>query len=275
MKSAIKTWLAIGGLLIAAGTPSFGQASSLGGLTVQLQGTLKGKLTESWIGQGVAAGSNITTVVSNLTAVNYTSVNAWPQWKAQLTFNTDGTFVYYDIDLFNTQVNTTPSTPPIVTPGPTRNDNWRRYTGTWSQKGKIVTLTLDTSATGEAALYRFYGVNTVPAIPASGDGLFAGQAATANVPTLYTGNESANSLDYFYTYQKAFLGNGNPAWSKRYYVWKGKLDSKGSLHLVQSTTYQIPNLADIGFSGANSASPETDLYRTVVKAIVTKDLTSQ
>ena len=59
----------------------------------------------------------------------------------------------------NTQAQSTCST--------TANQNWRLYTGSWTQRGKSVTLKLDVSATGEYALYRFYGVNTVPALPAT------------------------------------------------------------------------------------------------------------
>lgn len=274
MKNLSRNGLLVSSLLLLSINVTFA-ARNVAGNTYKLGGTLKGKVSESWIGQGVAKGSNITTNISNEAVVNFASVNAWPLWKAQLTFNADGTFKYYDIDTGNTQANTTPSTPPIVAPGPTRNDNWRLYTGTWKQKGNTVTLYLDGTASGESALYRFYGVNTVPAIPASGDGLFAGQAATANVPTLYIGAEGKDSVDYYYTYRKAFLGLGNPAWDKRFYKWKGTINSKGALTLSQDTIYQISNLDNTVFTKATPASPPTDLYRETARFTLTKKLTGQ
>lgn len=270
MKKFITHWLIASGLLLtlvtgkalAAATPSLsGQAYWLGG-------SLTGKVVQTWKGQGPATGSNLKLVVSDLTTINYTSVNAWPLWKAQLVFNPNGTFQYWDIDLNNTQAGTIPSTPST-----TANANWRSYTGTWHQRGKSVTLKLDTSSTGEYALYRFYGVNTVPALPASGDGLFQGQAATANVPSIYNGTESPNSLDYYFTYRASFPGN--PSYNKRFYVWKGKINAKGQLSLTQSTFYQLSDLQNIGFVATNPAAPPTNLYRVNAQFIMTKSLTSQ
>ena len=158
-------------------------------------------------------------------------------------------------------------------PSTAANQNWRLYTGTWTQRGKSVTLNLDVSATGEYALYRFYGVNTVPALPASGDGLFAGQAATANVPSIYNGTESPNAPDYYFTYRASFPGN--PPYDKRYYTWKGKFNNKGQLTLTQSTFYQVSDLQNIGFVATNPEAPPTDLYRVYAQFILTKSLTSQ
>lgn len=277
MKYSISNSIVATALLLLAITPTLaGATPTVSGKTLYLNGTLKGAASQSWIGQNVAAGSNQTTVITDETKVNFCSVNAWPSWKAQVTFNSNGTFVYYDIDTGNTQANTTPSTPPVTKPGPTQNDNWRTYTGTWKQNGSIVTLKLDpASPTGEAALYRFYGVNTVPNIPASGDGLFAGQAATANVPKLYTGTEGTNSIDYYYTYRKAFTNLGNPAWTRRFYAWHGNINSKGNLSLTQKTIYQISDLQDIPFTNATPDSPATDLYKVNARFILTKKLTSQ
>ena len=272
MKRSIRTWLITSGFILTAVTANSLAANTpnVSGQTYFLNVTLKGKVYENWKGQGPATGSNLHVVVSDLSQINFTSVNAWPLWKAQLIFNPDGTFQYWDIDLNNTQAGTFPSLPST-----TANQNWRLYTGTWTQRGKSISLNLDVSATGEYALYRFYGVNTVPAIPASGDGLYAGQAATANVPTLYSGTESANSPDYYYTYRQSFLSLGNPAFDKRYYTWKGTFNSKGQLNLVQSTYYQLSDLQNIGFTNADPASPSTDLYTETVQFILTKSLTSQ
>jgi len=270
MKKFITHWLLASGLLLAAASDNVLAAPTpdLSGQTYWLGGSLSGKVTQTWKGQGPAGGSSLKLVVSDLTTINYTSVNAWPLWKAKLVFNPDGTFQYWDIDLNNTQVGTVPSIPST-----TANQNWRLYTGTWTQKGKSVSLNLDVSATGEYALYRFYGVNTVPAISASGDGLFQGQAATANVPSIYNGTESPNSPDYYFTYRASFPGN--PAYDKRYYSWKGKIDSKGRLNLTQSTFYQVSDIQNIGFVASNPASPPTNLYRVNAQFILTKSLTSQ
>ncbi len=270
MTKFITHWLIASGLLltVAAGNVQAATAPNLSGQTYWLGGSLSGKVVQTWKGQGPATGSNLKLVVSDLTTINYTSVNAWPLWKAKLVFNADGTFQYWDIDLNNTQAGTIPSIPSTTT-----NQNWRLYTGSWSQRGKSVSLKLDVSATGEYALYRFYGINTVPALPASGDGLFAGQAATANVPSLYIGTESPNAPDYYFTYRASFPGN--PSYDKRYYTWKGKFNNKGQLTLTQSTYYQLSDLQNIGFVATNSAAPPTNLYRVNAQFILTKSLTSQ
>ena len=110
-------------------------------------------------------------------------------------------------------------------------------------------------------------------MPASGDGLFQGQAATANVPSIYNGTESPNSPDYYFTYRASFPGN--PSYDKRYYSWKGKINNKGQLILTQSTFYQVSDLQNIGFVATNSAAPPTNLYRVNAQFILTKSLTSQ
>jgi hypothetical protein len=270
MTKFITQWLIASGFILIAvtGNASAAPTPNVRGQTYWLGGTLSGKVTQNWKGQGPATGSNLKLVVSDLTTINYTSVNAWPLWKAQLVFNADGTFQYWDIDLNNTQAGTVPSIPSTAA-----NQNWRLYTGTWTQRGKSVTLNLDVSATGEYALYRFYGVNTVPALPASGDGLFAGQAATANVPSIYNGTESPNAPDYYFTYRASFPGN--PSYDKRYYTWKGKFNNKGQLTLTQSTFYQVSDLQNIGFVATNPEAPPTDLYRVYAQFILTKSLTSQ
>ena len=270
MTKFITHWLIASGLFLTAitGNTLAAAVPSISGQTFWLGGSLTGKVTQTWKGEGPATGSNLKLVISDFTTINYTSVNAWPLWKAKLVFNPNGTFQYWDIDLNNTQAGTLPSTPST-----TANQNWRLYTGAWTQRGQSVTLKLDTSSTWEFALYRFYGVNTVPALPPSGDGLFAGQAATANVPSLYTGTESPNSPDYFYTYRASFPRN--PSYDKRFYLWKGKINSKGRLNLTQSTFYQVSDLQNIGFVATNPAAPPTNLYRVNAQFILTKSLTSQ
>ena len=270
MTKFIAHWLIASGLFLTAATSNAFAAAepSVSGQTFWLGGSLTGKVTQTWKGEGPATGSNLKLVISDFTTINYTSVNAWPLWKAKLVFNPDGTFQYWDIDLTNTQAGTIPSIPST-----TANQNWRLYTGNWIQRGKNVTLKLDVSSTGEYALYRFYGVNTVPALPASGDGLFPGQAATANVPSLYNGTESPNSPDYYFTYRASFPGN--PKYDKRYYTWKGKINNKGQLSLVQSTFYQVSDIQNIGFVASNPAAPPTNLYRVNAQFILTKSLTSQ
>ena len=270
MSKSIQRWLMTRSIyLVLALYPGYAaHASDVAGRTFWLQGSLTGKVTQNWVGQGPATGSRLKTVVSDLTTINYTSVNAWPLWKAELVFDANGSFHYWDIDLNNTQAGTLPTIPST-----TANENWRLYTGTWTQKGQIVTLRLDASSNGEYALYKFYSVNTVPFLPPSGDGLFKGQAATPNTPSLYAGNDSPGSPNYYYTYRASF--KGNPAYDKRYYIWKGKLNNKGQLTLTQSTYYQITDLQNIGFVDSNPGSPSTDLYQVNAQIILTKSLTSQ
>ena len=260
-------WILTVLIMTAANAKAEAQKPTLAGTTHSLEGTLFGTATEIWTGRGVQKGSKIRVNISSLTTINFPCANAWPKWKALISFKEDGTFSYWDIDTDNPQANTTPL--PVV---PKVNDNWRSLTGTWTQKGGSVRLILNTdpkSTTGENALYRFYGVSTQPALPPAPPS-FQGQAATVNTPALFTGTESPSSADFYFTYNSSF--KNNPAYNHRSYVWKGLLDRLGHLKLDQSTIYQISDFQDVGFVSTNAEAPPPDLYSVSVRWIFTKSL---
>lgn len=252
---------------LMASVPAEAKVPSLSGTTHTLQGTLTGKVTETWTGRGPQQDSNIRIDVSSLTTINFPCVNAWPNWKAVVSFLADGTFSYWDIDTGNPEANTQPV--PVI---PKVNDNWRHYTGTWTQKGSSVRLTLDSGplvTSGEQALYRFYGVSTQPALPPAPPS-FQGQSATLNTPSLFTGTESPGSPDFYYTYRTSF--KQNPAYNQRSYSWKGRVNTQGHLQLIQSTLYTISDLQTIGYVPTNAEAPPPDLYTLKVQWIFTKSL---
>jgi hypothetical protein len=71
-----------------------------------------------------------------------------PHWLVKLSFATNGSFTYWEIDSSAANASKTPSIA----------NGWTRYTGTWTQQGEAVSLTLD--ANSSANLFKYFNGGT-------------------------------------------------------------------------------------------------------------------
>jgi hypothetical protein len=125
-------------------------ASSVGATAVTdkaswtLSGPLRGKANLSCRAQAPATTAVKVSQLPTIITV--------PHWLVKLSFATNGSFTYWEIDSSSANAGKTPSIA----------NGWTRYTGTWTQQGESVSLMLD--AASSANLFKYFNGGTTASI---------------------------------------------------------------------------------------------------------------